>query len=73
MKCELCNVERETVPVKINLATITGPKDSTMNICKECLELAHQAYLNRDFLAVKAATGGAAHGGHNSGHGGAHH
>ncbi len=61
MKCDLCGVDKETVPVKINLATIQGPKDSMFNICKECLELSHQAYLNKDFLAVKAGTGGAGH------------
>jgi hypothetical protein len=69
MKCALCNVDKETVPVKLNLATIHGPKDEMFNICKECLELAHQAYLDRDFLAVKAGTNAAPHG---AGHG-AHH
>ncbi len=62
MKCALCNVDKETVPVKINLATIHGPKDGMVEICKECLDLAHQAYLDRDFLAVKAGTNAAPHG-----------
>jgi hypothetical protein len=77
MKCALCNVEKETVPVKLNLATIHGPKDEMFNICKECLDLAHQAYLDKDFLEVKAGTNAAPHGAHGShdAHGahGAHH
>jgi hypothetical protein len=72
MKCALCLVDKETVSVKLNLATIHGPKDENFQICKECLDLAHQAYIDRDFLAVKAGTNapphGAAHGEH-----GAHH
>jgi len=64
MKCALCGVEKETVPVKLNLATIHGTKDENFPICKECLDLAHQAYLDKDFLAVKAGTGAAPHGSH---------
>lgn len=71
MKCALCNVEKETVPVTINLATIHGPKDTKVDICKECLDLAHQAWLDKDFLGAKAGTGAAPHGAHGS-HG-AHH
>ncbi|NPV62532.1 MAG: hypothetical protein HPY61_07865 [Methanotrichaceae archaeon] len=66
MKCALCNVEKETVPVTINLATIHGPKDTQVNICKECLDLAHQAWLDRDFLIVKAGSGAMPHGAHGS-------
>lgn len=54
MKCALCLVEKETLPVKLNLATIHGPKDEMFDICKECLDSAHQAYIDKDFLAVKA-------------------
>ncbi len=61
MKCQLCGVDRETVPVKAKQATIFGLKDTTFNICHECLELSHQAYQNKEFLAVKAGTGGAGH------------
>ena len=68
MKCALCNVDKETVPVKINLATIHGPKNDSVDICKECLDLAHQAYLDKDFLAVKAGTNAAPHGSHSEGH-----
>ncbi|GAB6265366.1 MAG: hypothetical protein STSR0001_08110 [Methanothrix sp.] len=62
MKCALCLVEKETVPVKLNLATIHGPKDEIFYICKECLDLAHQAYLDKDFLIVKGGTNAAPHG-----------
>ena len=69
MKCALCNVDKETLPVKLNLATIHGPKYEMSDVCKECLELAHQAYLDRDFLAVKAGTNAAPHGSsHGEGH-----
>jgi hypothetical protein len=61
MKCQLCGVEKETVPVKAKQATIFGPKDTKFSICKECLELSHNAYLDKDFLWVKAGTGGAGH------------
>ena len=59
MKCALCLVDKETVPVKLNLATLDGPKDEIFNICKECLDLAHQAYLDKDFLIVKGGTNAA--------------
>ncbi|NYT02529.1 MAG: hypothetical protein GKC10_07220 [Methanosarcinales archaeon] len=61
MKCQLCGVEKETFPVKAKQATIHGLKDTTFHICQECLELSHQAYLDKDFLMVKAGTGGAGH------------
>ncbi|MDD1735846.1 MAG: hypothetical protein LUQ44_05000 [Methanothrix sp.] len=75
MKCALCLVDKETVPVKLNLATLHGPKDEMFNICKECLDLAHQAYIDKDFLAVKAGSNAAphgAHGGHDDAHGDHH-
>jgi hypothetical protein len=42
------------------------------SICKECLDLAHQAYIDKDFLAVKAGSNAAPHGAHGDAHG-AHH
>jgi len=75
MKCALCLFDKETVPVKLNLATLHGPKDEMFNICKECLDLAHQAYIDKDFLAVKAGSNAAphgAHGGHEDAHGDHH-
>ena len=72
MKGARCLVEKETFPVKLNLATIHGPKDEIFHICKECLDLAHQAYLDKDFLAVKAGSNAAPHGAHGDAHG-AHH
>lgn len=69
MKCALCNVDKETVPVKLNLATIYGTKDENFPICKECLDLAHQAYQDKDFLAAKAGTGATPHGGAHEAHG----
>ncbi|HOV51505.1 MAG: hypothetical protein A4E44_02210 [Methanosaeta sp. PtaB.Bin018] len=72
MKCALCLVDKETVPVKLNVATIHGPIFENYNICKECLDLAHQAYLDRDFLVIKAGTNAAPHGAHGDAHG-AHH
>jgi hypothetical protein len=61
MKCQLCGVDKETVPVKAKQATIHGLKDTTFNICKQCLELSHEAYENRAFLEVKAGTGAPEH------------
>lgn len=73
MKCELCGVEKETLPVKAKQATIHGQKDTTFVICRECLELSHQAYLDKDFLIVKAGTNAAPHGaGHAEAHGANH-
>lgn len=73
MKCQLCLVDKETVPVKAKQATIHGLKDTTFHICQECLELSHQAYLDKDFLIVKAGSNAPPHGaGHEEGHG-AHH
>jgi hypothetical protein len=71
MKCQLCGVDKETVPVKAKQATIHGLKDTTFNICQQCLELSHETYKNKDFLAAKAGTGAAEH--HASGHGSEHH
>jgi hypothetical protein len=42
------------------------------SICKECLDLAHQAYIDKDFLAVKAGSNAAPHGAHGDAHD-AHH
>ena len=73
MKCQLCGVDKETVIVKAKQATIHGLKDTTFNICKECLELSHQAYLDKDFLIVKGGTNAAPHGaGHAEAHGESH-
>jgi hypothetical protein len=69
MKCQLCGVDRETLPVKAKQATIHGLMDTSFNICKECLDLSHQAYLDKDFLIVKAGTNAPPHG---AGHGEAH-
>jgi hypothetical protein len=73
MKCQLCGVNRETVVVKAKQATIHGLMDTTFNICKECLELSHQAWLDKDFLIVKAGSNAAPHGaGHAEAHGASH-
>jgi hypothetical protein len=73
MKCQLCGVEKETVPVKAKQATIHGPKDTSFNICRECLDLSHQAYLDKDFLIVKAGSNAPPHGsGHGEVHGASH-
>jgi hypothetical protein len=61
MKCQLCGVDKETFPVKAKQATIHGLTDTTFNICQECLELSHKAYLDKEFLMVKGGTGGAGH------------
>ncbi len=68
MKCALCNVDKETLRVKLDLATIHGPKSDMFDICKECLDLAHEAYLDRDFLAIKAGTNAPPHGSHGEAH-----
>ncbi|MBN1323928.1 MAG: hypothetical protein JW986_08050 [Methanotrichaceae archaeon] len=61
MKCQLCGVDKEIFPVKATQATIHGPKQTTFYICQECLELSHQAYLDKEFLLVKGGTGGKGH------------
>jgi len=57
MKCQICGVDKETLPVKAKQATIHGPQDTVFHVCKECLEAAHQAYLDKEFLLKKAAEG----------------
>jgi len=54
-------VDKEIFPVKATQATIHGPKQTTFYICQECLELSHQAYLDKEFLLVKGGTGGKGH------------
>ncbi|KUK44241.1 MAG: hypothetical protein WCY97_06700 [Methanothrix sp.] len=57
MKCQICAVDKETLPVKAKQATIHGPKDTVFHVCKECLEAAHESYSNKEFLLKKGGEG----------------
>jgi hypothetical protein len=57
MKCQLCYVEKDTLPVKAKQATIFGSKDTVFHVCKECLLACHEAYLDKEFLAKKGGAG----------------
>lgn len=57
MKCQMCAIEKETLPVKAKQATIHGIKDTVFNVCKECLEAAHISYLDKEFLLKKGGEG----------------
>lgn len=57
MECQLCLVEKDTVPVKAKQATIFGPEDTVFNVCKECLETCHQVYVDKEFYAKKGGAG----------------
>ncbi|MHC1594826.1 MAG: hypothetical protein ACXQT2_05910 [Methanotrichaceae archaeon] len=57
MRCQLCGVDKETLSVKAKQATIHGPEDTVFHICKECMEVTHQAYLDKEFLLKKGGAG----------------
>ncbi len=57
MRCQLCGVDKETLPVKAKQATIHGPEDTVFHICKECMEVTHQAYQDKEFLLKKGGAG----------------
>ncbi len=57
MKCQICAVDKETLPVKAKQATIHGLKDTVFHVCKECLEAAHESYMDKDFLLKKGGEG----------------
>jgi hypothetical protein len=57
MKCQICAVDKETLPVKAGQATIHGLKDTVFHVCKECLEAAHKSYIDKEFLLKKGGQG----------------
>ena len=57
MKCQICAVDKETLPVNAKQATIHGLKDTVFHVCQECLEAAHESYSNKEFLLKKGGEG----------------
>ncbi len=57
MKCQICAVDKETLPVKAKQATIRGLEDTVFHVCKDCLEAAHESYSNKEFLLKKGGEG----------------